>query len=166
MLYTIGYEGSSLPQFISTIWAHRVSTLIDIRDRAQSRKKGFSKSGLRDAVERQGIDYVHIRSLGDPKEGRVAARAGDFDRFRQIYFNVLSGSDAQEGLGKAVSLVSKGRACLMCYERDFLNCHRKIVSDEIARILGCDVSHLQVIKDEFKRLQSRRVLHCSESTAA
>ena len=37
---------------------------------------GFSKTPLRNALAEVGIDYVHLRALGTPADGRTAARAG------------------------------------------------------------------------------------------
>ena len=45
---------------------------------------GFSKNGLRVRIEQEGMEYVHLGALGDPKEGRDAARAGRFDQFLRI----------------------------------------------------------------------------------
>ena len=54
-----------------------VSVLADVRAVALSRKRGFSKTALREALEREDLGYRHFIELGTPKSGRQAARAGD-----------------------------------------------------------------------------------------
>jgi uncharacterized protein (DUF488 family) len=45
-LFTIGYEGAALDDFLATLKAARVSTLLDIREAPVSRRPGFSKREL------------------------------------------------------------------------------------------------------------------------
>lgn len=81
VLATIGYEGSSLQDFIATLRAASIRTLIDVRALPISRRPGFAKNALSKALAEAGIDYVHLKGLGDPKEGRDAARANDLETF-------------------------------------------------------------------------------------
>ena len=80
--YTIGYEGADLFDFLATLKHAEVSLLVDIRELPASRRKGFSKNALQENLESVGIQYIHLRDLGDPKEGRLAARTGNFKDFR------------------------------------------------------------------------------------
>ena len=75
MLATIGYEGARPDDFVGTLQLADIEMVIDIRDRAQSRRPGFSKSALRENLEQNGISYLHLKELGDPKDGRDAAEA-------------------------------------------------------------------------------------------
>jgi len=148
VLSTIGYEGASLDNFIRTLVAAKVQVLIDIRERAQSRRKGFSKSALDAALSNAGITYLHLRVLGDPKEGREAARAGQMARFRKIYSGVLRSSEAKAALKVIADASQRSSACLLCYERDFEHCHRKLVSDKIESRTGRKTRHLGVKRFE------------------
>ncbi|MGX7709354.1 DUF488 domain-containing protein [Methylobacterium sp. Gmos1] len=127
-IFTIGYEGTDIDRFIGTLVDVGVETLVDVRAVTVSRKKGFSKNGLRARLEADGIKYVHLRDLGDPKPGREAARAGRYDDFRAIYTRHLSGNEAQQALTALGAIVSKQVTCLMCFERDPTVCHRSIVA--------------------------------------
>lgn len=144
VLATIGYEGASLDDFIATLQAAGIRTLIDVRELPISRRRGFAKSALSTALTGEGIDYIHIKELGDPKEGREAARAGNFDRFREIYSRHLKGKPAQEGLKQAAKLVDDDGACLMCYERDYKTCHRLLVANALNDIVSVRINHLGV----------------------
>jgi uncharacterized protein (DUF488 family) len=94
VVYTIGYEGTDIDRFVATLKAIGVTVLADVRAVAVSRKKGFSKNGLRERLEAEGITYVHLVELGDPKAGRDAARARKFDEFRRVYSAHIKTADA------------------------------------------------------------------------
>lgn len=166
MLATIGYEGATQEELIYTLQKAGVEVLVDIRERAQSRKLGFSKSALSQAIINAGMEYIHFRSLGDPKNGRDAARAGDYEKFISIFESVLAGEEAQSALVEVIGLARKKHICLMCYERDHRYCHRNIVSDRVEEALGEKTFHLGVVKHESGKRTKRQVFHTSEGAAA
>jgi uncharacterized protein (DUF488 family) len=133
-LYTIGYEGTGIDRFVATLKAAGVQLLADVRALPISRKKGFSKSKLRDRIEQEDMRYIHLGALGDPKPGRDAARAGRFDQFRKIYTKHLSQAEAQVCLRELAKLVEEYSTCLMCFERDPTECHRLIVASELPTV--------------------------------
>lgn len=144
VLATIGYEGASPEDFIVTLQATAVHTLIDVRELPISRRRGFAKTALSSALAANGIRYVHLKGLGDPKEGREAARAKDFDKFLRIYKRHLKTTIAQNDLAEATRLAADGGACLMCYERDYSTCHRLLVAKAVADIIPLEIKHLGV----------------------
>jgi uncharacterized protein (DUF488 family) len=137
-LYTIGYEGTNLQSFITSLVLQEVRILADVRAVALSRKKGFSKSRLDAALEAVGIEYVHFRELGDPPPGRMAAKAGDYNRFEQIYRHHLRTDIAQEKLRYLAGLANVARTCLMCFEREPSECHRSIIASSLG-------DHFQIV---------------------
>lgn len=146
MLHTIGYEKAELDDFISTLVLAKINTLVDVRDRAQSRKRGFSKTALSEALNNAGINYQHMKQLGDPKEGREAARAGQWEKFDKIYSAVLRSEVAQLAVKEIAKLSKNSNACLLCYERDFKTCHRKYISDQVDQLNSTKTKHLGVVK--------------------
>jgi uncharacterized protein (DUF488 family) len=131
MVYTIGYEGADIDRFVATLRAVGVTMLADVRAIALSRKKGFSKNGLRDRLEAEGITYVHLVELGDPKLGRDAARAGKYSEFRRIYSVHLKTADAVGALDVLDEMARQGAVCLLCFERDPATCHRTLIADRL-----------------------------------
>jgi len=154
MLNTIGYEGASPADFIQTLKVADVELVVDVRDRAQSRRPGFSKSALEQLLSAAGIGYLHLRELGDPKEGREAARAGNMRLFHQTYAKVLDTEAAEAALEQLASAVSAQSICLLCYERDHRYCHRKLVSDKLEAMTGNKARHLGVRSFEQARLSA------------
>lgn len=149
-LYTIGYEGSSIEDFVLTLLDAGITTLIDVRDLPLSRKKGFSKAILRETLEANGISYVHLRGLGDPKPGRDAARAGKMQVFRRIFNRHMTSTDAQLDLLVAGALAKDNIVCLMCFERAHCDCHRSIVASHIHTATGVAVQNLIVEKKHLR----------------
>ena len=84
-LWTIGYEKVGIPEFIATLKAAKIKTLIDVREIANSRRAGFSKKSLAASLDAAGIAYIHMKPLGTPKAGREAARKGDTKTMRRIF---------------------------------------------------------------------------------
>ena len=144
MINTIGYEKATPEDFIASLSQAGVEILIDVRDRAQSRRKGFSKTALSEALANAGIEYIHLRELGDPKEGRDAARSGQWEKFYKIYGAVLASEKAQSAMELILNLSKAKSVCLLCYERDHKTCHRKCITDEIERTAGTKARHLGV----------------------
>src|SRR6185437_6777726 len=109
-----------------------VKLLVDVRAVASSRRPGFSKSQLAAGLDERGISYVHLRGLGTPKDGRIAARSGKFDALQKIYAKHLKTPQAREELDELSSLVQKsGPVCILCYERDHTHCHRRWIAEMI-----------------------------------
>jgi len=129
---TIGYEGLDLPQFVKYMKWHKVKILIDVREIPLSRKKGFSKTALGEAMSTQGIGYTHIKALGSPKPMRTQLKEDwDYDAFFTAYENYLN--DQNEALDVLHDIVqNQHTVCLLCFEQRHDQCHRSRVANRIA----------------------------------
>ena len=142
-LMTIGYEHATASAVLDELARARVGLIIDVRAVAASRRPGFSKRQLAAALDERGIGYLHLRGLGTPKEGRLAARAGQIETLFRIYNAHLTTAQAREELDELTELVRSGRrVCLLCYERDPDHCHRKRIAALIHERAGVAIEHL------------------------
>ena len=141
-LATIGYETSTLPRVIEALQAAKFDLLLDVRAVAASRKAGFSKTLLGNSLEAESVGYLHLRDLGTPKEGRIAARAGRTGEMHDIFHAHMQTDAAQAALDQAIAVSQKRRVCLMCFEADHHVCHRAIVADMMTARTGAEVIHL------------------------
>lgn len=142
-LFTIGYEQAKSAAVLGELAAAKVELLVDVRAVAASRRPGFSKRQLAAGLDEQGIGYLHLRALGTPKEGRLAARSGDFQALWRIFEKHLKTPEAKEALDELTSLVKSGRrVCLLCYERDVARCHRKRVAELLQARTGVPIKDL------------------------
>jgi uncharacterized protein (DUF488 family) len=127
VIHTLGYEGATLAEFITRLKMAGIMTVADVRQMPLSRKRGFSKTALAAALEKAGIDYVHIPALGCPKPIRERYRLdGDWSAYAHAFGKHLDASSAAV-LGLA-RLAVESRICLVCFEADFSHCHRSIVA--------------------------------------
>jgi uncharacterized protein (DUF488 family) len=141
ILATIGYEKASQAELIAALSAAGIKRLIDVRELPSSRRAGFSKNVLAASLGAAGIDYVHLRALGTPKEGRLANRARQWERFWAIVQRRLDSPEAQHDLARAAALAREAPSCLLCLEADPSTCHRSAVAERL-RPFGFEVRHL------------------------
>jgi uncharacterized protein (DUF488 family) len=139
-IFTIGYEGTTVPEFIATLKGAGVERVIDVRALPLSRRPGFSKSALRAALEEVGVEYVHLKALGTPAEGRAAARAGRHDDLNRIYGGQLELPEAMAQSAQMLDLAAEKPSALLCMEREPAHCHRTLLLDAVAP--EAEVSHL------------------------
>lgn len=142
-LFTIGYEQAKSEAVLEELKTARVELLVDVRAVAASRRPGFSKRQLAAGLDEYGIDYLHLRALGTPKEGRLAARSGDLKSLWRIYEKHLKTPEAKAELDELTVLVKSGRrVCLLCYERDADHCHRRPIAERVQDRAGVKVKNL------------------------
>jgi len=141
LIYTIGYERVGVPDFVASLKAAKIKTLIDVREVANSRRAGYSKNALAASLDKAGIAYVHLKPLGTPKAGREAARKGDGKTMRRIYEARLVEPESQLALAETADFAKAGRTCIMCLEHDWRDCHRAIVAEHL-KPFGLMAEHL------------------------
>lgn len=139
-IFTIGYEGTTVPEFIAALQRARVERVIDIRALPLSRRPGFSKSPLKAALEEAGIEYVHLKALGTPSDGRAAARAGRHADLERIYAGQLELPEAMAQSAQMLELAREKPSALLCMEREPAHCHRTLLLNAVAP--GAEVTHL------------------------
>jgi uncharacterized protein (DUF488 family) len=165
-IFTIGYEGSSIGTFADHLLSQNISILADVRAVPLSRKPGFSKKALSQTLKDSGIEYRHYLDLGDPKHGREAARAGKYNRFREIFEAHLDTARARRCLDEVAAAAASARVCLMCFERSPENCHRSLIAARLAD-RGMVVIHLHDPNSDSssREARPRRRYHQSGASA-
>lgn len=126
-IYTIGYEATTMDEFIAALKGAGVEQLIDVRAIPLSRRPGFSKNILAASLNAAGIGYVHLKHLGTPKPGRDAAKKGDVATLRAVYANQLGLPEAQAEAARMRALAEEKPSALLCFERNPGHCHRTLL---------------------------------------
>jgi uncharacterized protein (DUF488 family) len=139
-IFTIGYEGTTVPEFIAALRSAGVERVIDVRALPLSRRPGFSKSPLRAALDEGGIEYVHLKALGTPVDGRAAARAGRHADLERIYAGQLELPEAMVQAAQMIELASEKPSALLCMEREPAHCHRTLLLNAV--VPDAEVVHL------------------------
>jgi uncharacterized protein (DUF488 family) len=133
-LFTIGYEGLTINQFIDKLLGNDIRILIDVRNNPISRKTGFSKSAFRCHLEAVGIKYQHIPELGIPSALRknLGTKASYQSLFRHYERKILAYNlDYVEQIKTAITQFS--RVALMCFESDYHTCHRHRITEYLSQ---------------------------------
>jgi uncharacterized protein (DUF488 family) len=163
-LTTIGYEGASLPAFLATLKTAGVTLLLDVRELPISRRKGFSKTPLSEALSGIGIDYQHERALGAPRNMRYRLREdGDLKRYFADFREYLA---TQEALLDQLARTLTGYVALLCFERNPAECHRSVVVAALARRLKTGFLHLSVSQQDARQKSAHARTHSRQGIPA
>ena len=130
-LFTIGYEGRALDELIAELKSNRIDRVLDVRELPLSRRRGFSKTPLGEALAAHDIEYVHLRQAGNPY--RAEKDLIPRDELLAKYKRHLAG--AAQAIADVVEAARGHRVSLLCYEREPGECHRSILAKRIARRL-------------------------------
>lgn len=136
-LFTIGYEGISLEEYLNKLIVNDIKTLCDVRKNPLSMKFGFSKSQLQNACMGVGIEYIHIPQLGiDSNKRQELNTQGDYDKLFLLYRNDIL-AQTKEYQERIINLLKeKRRIALTCFEANIYHCHRKHLADAIIKHLA------------------------------
>jgi uncharacterized protein (DUF488 family) len=126
-IFTIGYEATTMAEFLDALKEAGVERVIDVRALPLSRRPGFSKTPFKAALAEAGIDYVHLKPLGTPADGRAAARAGRQGDLERIYADQLELPETIVAIEQMLELAIEKPSALLCYEREPAQCHRSLL---------------------------------------
>lgn len=126
-IFTIGYEGATQAELITRLKVAGIELLADVRAVPLSRRPGFSKNILAAGLREAGIDYVGLKALGTPPEGREAARKHDLGKLRRIYTGQLALPEAMVQAAQLLDMARERPTALLCFEREPGCCHRSLL---------------------------------------
>lgn len=144
-LFTIGYEGKTVEQYVNQLIKEDIKVLCDVRKNPLSMKYGFSKNQLNHILEKVGIKYLHIPQLGISSDKRQNLKSLNdykylFDEYEQ---HTLQNSEKE--ISELANLFYKEhRIALTCFEADFHFCHRSRVAEALSKVIGnnIEVQHI------------------------
>jgi uncharacterized protein (DUF488 family) len=137
-LFTIGYGGRTMTDFLALLSDAGVQTVVDVRLRPDRASMGIwvkaktADKGIEKTLHDAGIGYRSLIELGN-----IFLDCGNCqDRYRQLL-------DAAGEL-----LISRLEGvpepfCLLCAEKLVADCHRGLVADYLAQKRGAEVIHIK-----------------------
>lgn len=132
VLFTIGYEGISLEEYLVRLLKNDVKVLVDVRNNPKSMKFGFSKSQLKKYCSSLGIEYVHIPEVGIQSDQRQElSTQTDYDKLFSAYRKNNLTKTIQFQREILELLKQKKRIALTCFEANICQCHRKHLAEAI-----------------------------------
>lgn len=137
ILFTIGYEGISLEEYLNRLIRNDIKVLIDVRNNPLSMKYGFSKSQLLRYCSSLHIEYVHLPEVGIRSEQRRELNVqSDYDQLFEVYRseNLPATIETQK---KIMELLRQHhRIALTCFEANIRQCHRMHLAEAVAALPG------------------------------
>lgn len=127
---SVGYEGRTLDEVAGALAEHGVTVVVDVRQAARSRNRGFAKTRLAEGLAARGIGYEHLPGLGNPKDNRDLFRSGDPEGRRRYRAHLAA--VGPEDLARLAQLVRAEQVALLCLEADHRECHRSAVVEALA----------------------------------
>ncbi|MBI5347320.1 MAG: DUF488 domain-containing protein [Candidatus Aenigmarchaeota archaeon] len=139
-LFTIGYEGKNIDEFIEILKKNEIKCLVDVRNNGFSFKKFFCRNLLKNLLEKSGIKFIAVPEVGAPKFLRDELKKTDnINRFFRKYERHIR----QNGyLPHLKTHINSERVCLMCFERNAFACHRHILTDMLEEEMPIRAIHI------------------------
>jgi uncharacterized protein (DUF488 family) len=154
-LFTLGYEGASINDFIASLKRADISRVVDVREMPLSRKPGFSKTAFAAALAASSIEYLHYVTLGCPKPVRDQYRLdGDWGKYSEAFKKYLS--TQRQVIRELAEIAQNQKSCLVCFEADFNFCHRSMIAEAVHKIGGPAPEHLIATARKVVRAPARR----------
>ncbi|MEV5328474.1 DUF488 domain-containing protein [Nonomuraea sp. N2-4H] len=134
----LGYEGRDIDAFVREVVEIGLAYLVDVRLNPISRKPGFSKRRLSEALSECDISYIHMPQLGNPKWNRAGFGVGGAELAHAIaaYAEEINSPEANDAIDDIVTMAQKGLTGVLCFEASQGRCHRQVVLDHVNARLG------------------------------
>jgi uncharacterized protein (DUF488 family) len=131
-VYTIGYEGKTIDEFVEQLKKAGVKRVADVRKITSSRKRDFSKTRFGEILAKNGIEYVGMRDLGTPYEvRRIYKSGGALEEFLRKYEGYVS--SVPDAIARLEAIAGEKSTVIMCYENDAKRCHRQVLSKRLMK---------------------------------
>lgn len=140
-IYTAGYEGKTVDEFLNNLLKFGVSRLIDVRYNPVSRRYGFHKSTLARLCGFLEIDYQHIPELGIVGTERCDLHSAA--QYKSLFAKYRSSLISKESAVKsAINLLTSSPSVLVCMEADPAFCHRNALAQYLTTLIELPIKHL------------------------
>lgn len=143
-IFTVGHSTHPQDEFARLLLDTGIEELVDVRTAAGSRRHPqFNRSALEEWVPASGIAYRWEGRLGGfrklpPNSPDVALRHESF----RAYAAHMRTEEFESALRELIDGSGQGRTAVMCSEAVWWRCHRRMISDHLVLLDGCEVLHL------------------------
>ncbi len=122
--FTFGYEGRKTPELIEALIGAGVKSVLDIRYNPVSMyRPELSKSNFQRLLEKEGMEYCHLKDWGVPRDVRaMAIESGTRDTIWEWYDQSVVVPFFEKNLHRFLN--QEHPVAMMCMECDPTECHR------------------------------------------
>jgi uncharacterized protein (DUF488 family) len=145
-----------LGELIALLREFKISTLVDVRRFPSShRLPHFNRHDLEQSLRDSGIEYIWLEELGGRRSGPDLANSQNQNlkhpAFRHYADYMLTGQ-FHLAVNRLISIASEKTSAIMCAEKLFWKCHRRLLSDYL---VAQDIIVEHII--ESNRLQQHKL---------
>jgi len=144
-LFTIGHSTRPLDEFLFLLREFKISTLIDIRRFPGSRKfPHFNRQSLEQTLPSARIEYIWLEDLGGRRSGPGIDKSlnpGLKSVGFRNYADYMQTEPFHLAVERLLSVAATKPAAIMCAEKLFWKCHRRLLSDYLVA-QGVCVEHI------------------------
>ena len=144
VIYTIGHSNHSMDEFIALLKQHGIEVLADVRRFPSSRRlPHFNRPNMAEALREHDIEYHWLESLGGHRKEGLAdsPNFGIRDDAIRNYADHMLSDEFRNGVERVLTIANMKRTAIMCAEKSFPECHRKLTSDFLVAN-GVTVQHI------------------------
>jgi uncharacterized protein (DUF488 family) len=139
-IYTVGYSVFKIDDFLSALKRFGVTFLVDVRSVPRSQYfKNYNEKALSESLSKCKIKYANFKAeFGARQEDKRYYPNGylDYDKF-------AVSPQFQNGIARVKKIMANGDViCLMCAEKDPINCHRAILCGRYLQNAGFEIEHI------------------------
>jgi len=140
---TIGHSTRTIEEFVSMLQAHGVKRLVDVRSIPKSRRvPQFNSDALAAALLKNGIEYMHMKSLGGLRHAKKdSATLGWRNASFRGYADYMATEEFRASILRLLELAREKRTAIMCAEAVPWRCHRSLIGDALL-IRGVNVEDI------------------------
>ncbi len=133
---TIGHSNHPIERFVALLKAGGVERLVDVRSTPWSRRHPqFGRENLARSLAEAGIAYAHEGAALGGKPASTSEGSGSYDR-------LAARPEFSSALDRVVDGARTTTLCLMCAEKEPLDCHRTVLVSRRLAERGVKVEHL------------------------
>ena len=138
-MFTIGHSNIPAERFIAMLRSAQVNTVADVRSTPSSRRfPWFSGKALAARLREEGMAYLPFgTALGGRPPDPELYRDGVAD-----YEAMAKRPEFQHGITELLAEAEKSCVCLMCAEREPLDCHRCLLVARAVAERGLRICHI------------------------
>jgi uncharacterized protein (DUF488 family) len=144
MIKTIGHSNHPIGRFVDLLKSGGVEAVVDVRSTPYSRRfPQFGRERLAQSLSAAGILYRYEgAALGGlparSRSGFASAKAGK----PATYDEIAERPEFKEALDRLVAGSADATLCLMCAEKEPLDCHRTVLVSRRLAERGAAIEHL------------------------
>jgi uncharacterized protein (DUF488 family) len=144
-IYTIGYSGFKIDAFLEVLKSFNIDYVIDVRSIPRSMYfDAYNEKALSKILTEAGVEYTNLKT-------EFGARQENSEFYTDNYLDYKKFANSRQfrnGVEIVKELTDKGNViCLMCAEKDPLNCHRAILCGKTLNENGFDILHIVPAKN-------------------